>query len=385
MLDIHMNNTSEYFISQLKNPVSVSELDNLFYRVDTMSYDDICSLYRDLRNHSEKYTFGDGPRYDWEAINRLLRHIKSVKTKLEGGNKPIKQLINDNKSACCEDAAAEIADELYDRFKHQSFEDQRLIMKTLIKPDPRDEAYYLLDDVWGKMFVKELQRHWLKCGDTQPIEYIIKFSSEEFLLIHLDDLTTSGIVYMELCLRLANNPLFVIDEHRFSNRRHYYAILYKLGRGVDGEYFTRELFKAIENALMTFSKHYVEHLYRFEYRVDSDSLISAKLFPEVHDAIWAMQYVGIKDEVFYFYDWDSNIIRQLREFTKTWQEEKGEEMPFYEMWSKYRELAIENFPAEYAMLIKKKAEENKQKQLEMVEQLRPFMEELDLEWCDTPF
>ena len=32
-----------------------------------------------------------------------------------------------------------------------------------------------------------------------------------------------------------------------------------------------------------------------------------------------------------------------------------------------------------------KAEENKQKQLEMVEQLRPFMEELDLEWCDTPF
>jgi hypothetical protein len=126
-------------------------------------------------------------------------------------------------------------------------------------------------------------------------------------------------------------------------------------------------------------------LYRFEYRVDSDSLISAKLFPEVHDAIWAMQYVGIKDEVFYFYDWDSNIIRQLREFTKTWQEEKGEEMPFYEMWSKYRELAIENFPAEYAMLIKKKAEENKQKQLEMVEQLRPFMEELDLEWCDTPF
>ena len=47
--------------------------------------------------------------------------------------------------------------------------------------------------------------------------------------------------------------------------------------------------------------------------------------------------------------------------------------------------AIENFLAEYAILIKKKAEENKQKQLEMVEQLKPFMEDLGLEWCDTPF
>ena len=380
-----MNKTSEYFISQLISPVSSSELDSMFYRVSVMSYDEVCSLYRALYNHSEEYTFGNGPKYDWGSINRLLRHIKSVKTRLEGGYKSIKQLIKDYKSASCEDEASAIADELYDRFKHQSFEDQKLIMKTLIKTNDRQEAYYLLNDTWGEMFVKDLQRHWLRWGDTQPIVYIIKFSSEEFLLKHLDDLTTRGIEYMELCLRLANNPEFVIDEHRFSNRWQYYAILYKLGRGVDGEYMLRELFKIIENTLITSSEYYISYLWTLNDHHEKDHFISAQLFPEVLEAICAMQYVGIKDEVLYFYDWDTNITRQLKEFMLSWHDEHGVEPAFHEMWMKYRELAIENFPAEYAILIKKKAEENKQKQLEMVEQLKPFMEDLGLEWCDTPF
>ena len=375
-----MDNMNEYFSTHLIAPASHAELDSLCYRVNNMSYDEVCSIYREVRKFYNR-------DYDYEAVERLSQHIKRVKVKLEGGNKPIKQLIKEFKNASCKEDAEEIADELYERFDKQSFEEQRLIMKTLIKTDYRHEAYYRLNNTWGEMVVKDLQRHWLKWGDDQPIIYIIRFSSEEFLVKHAEKLSSAGdIEYLELCLRLANNPKFVIEEHRFYSKCFYYALLYKLDRGIDKEFLQRELFKTIEENLMDFPELYVDELlYTYSNYHDSNNYVSIRYLPNVRNAIHAMQSVGIKDELYYFYDWDSQIIRTLGEYAEVWSEENGEELTFYQRWMKYCELATDNFPTEYATKIKKRIEDHKQRQERVIEELKPFMEDFELELCDTPF
>ena len=306
----------------------------------------------------------------------------------EGGNKSIKRLIAEYKASCAANSTEEImeiSNELVERFAYQSFEEQKLIFKTLIRSEYRLDAYNLLNDTWAEMFVKELQRQWLKDDDTNLIRYIIRYSSEEFLLKHLDKLQLCDSDYGELCVRLGNNPSFTIDKHRFYDRWDYYAAMYRLKRDIDGEYILRELFKVIEHGITNASKLYDMEICLLCTHRNSHLDISAKLIRQVNNAVCAMYDAKMSKELAYFYEWDSKIIRALGEYAKVWNKENGEELTFYQQWMKYCEIAIDNFPSEYSTYITWHRAKSNQRRETMLQELQPLIEELDLEVADTTF
>ena len=383
-----MNRTIKYFTSHLLTPISHSEREDLYYRVNNMAYEELCSLYQALEDDVEITISCEESLYDWEFFRQLLRHMRSVKRQYEGGNKSIKMLVSEYKAACETDCTKDIMDisnELFERFAHQSFEDQKLIFKTLIRSKYRLDAYDLLNDTWAKIFVKDLQRLWLKEGETHLIRYIIRYSSEEFLLKHIDELQLYSSYYRELCIRLGNNHSFTIDKHRFYNKWDYFAAMYRLNRGIDGEYILRELFRVIEYGITNASKLYDMEICLLSTQHDSHLAISAKLIRQVNNAVCVMHGAKMSKELAYFYEWDSQIIRTLGEYAEVWSEENGEELTFYQRWMKYCELAIENFPSEYSTYIPRQEAKNHQRREKMLRELQPMIEELELEVVDTPF
>lgn len=383
-----MNRTIKYFTSHLINPVSHSEREDLYYRVNNMEYKELCSLYEALGNIDEVTTAYEELAYDWVFFRQLLHHMRSIKTQYEGGNKSIKVLVSEYKAACETDCTKDIMDisnELFERFAHQSFEDQKLIFKTLIRSEYRIDAYNLLNDSWAKIFVKDLQRLWLKEGETHLIRYIIRYSSEEFLLKHIDKLQQFSTDYRELCIRLGNNPSFTIDKHCFYDRWDYFVAMYRLNRGIEGEHILRELFRVIEHGITNASKLYDMEICLLCTHHDSHLDISAKLIRQVNNAVCAMHGAKMSKELAYFYEWDSQIIRTLGEYAEVWSEENGEELTFYQRWMKYCELAIENFPSEYSTYIPRQEAKNHQRREKMLRELQPMIEELELEVADTPF
>lgn len=383
-----MNRTHKYFISHLLNPVSQSEREDLYYRVNNMAYKELCSLYKTLGDIEEVTHYGEESVYDWDFLSRLLRHMRSIKRQYEGGNKSIKRLIAEYKASCaanCTEEIMEISNELVERFAYQSFEEQKLIFKTLIRSEYRLDAYNLLNDTWAEMFVKELQRQWLKDDDTNLIRYIIRYSSEEFLLKHLAKLQLYDSDYAELCVRLGNNPSFTIDKHRFYDRWDYYAAMYRLNREIDGEYILRELFKVIEHGITNASKLYDMEICLLSTYRNSHLNISAKLIRQVNNAVCAMCDAKMSKELAYFYEWDSKIIRALGEYAKVWNKENGEELTFYQQWMKYCEIAIDNFPSEYSTYITWHRSKSNQRRETMLQELQPLIEEFDLKVADTTF
>ena len=353
-----------------------------------MEYKELCSLYEALGNIDEVTTAYEELAYDWVFFRQLLHHMRSIKTQYEGGNKSIKVLVSEYKAACETDCTKDIMDisnELFERFAHQSFEDQKLIFKTLIRSEYRIDAYNLLNDSWAKIFVKDLQRLWLKEGETHLIRYIIRYSSEEFLLKHIDKLQQFSTDYRELCIRLGNNPSFTIDKHCFYDRWDYFVAMYRLNRGIEGEHILRELFRVIEHGITNASKLYDMEICLLCTHHDSHLDISAKLIRQVNNAVCAMHGAKMSKELAYFYEWDSQIIRTLGEYAEVWSEENGEELTFYQRWMKYCELAIENFPSEYSTYIPRQEAKNHQRREKMLRELQPMIEELELEVADTPF
>lgn len=369
-----MNNANEYIISQLKKPINYSDIDFILWMVNKMTHEEVCSLDSDLSEISETVSMNEEFVYDWDAIRRICHCIKKLKARYSGGNKTLSKLIAELK----ENNSFEVADELFDRFDYISYNEQKRVLKALLNSEYRCMARQLLDDEWAKMFLTTLQRNWIKEGDTTAVKYIIKYSDEDFLLKHIDKLANEWTSeYNLLCIRLGHNPRFTLDEKLLWRKWSYYTVMCVLGRGINSKEILAEVFSEVKQAIFDAS----DSLADIEKSIWAKGLyVSAKLIPGVEHALQAMRDAELNDELEFFYKWDSDIRAKLKEAVEELYHQ-GEECDSLEkMWTLYCDIAKQNFP-DYSLF---STESSKCKE-EVVEKLKPMLEELGLDLEDSPF
>ena len=371
-----MNNTNEYIISHLKNPANYLDKEVINWLIDKMSYEEVCSLDSALSELSETLSIGEDSVYDWDAIFSVNRRIKKLKSRYNGGNKTLASLIAELKAT----NSMDVADELFDRFHCVSYNEQKRILKALLDSEHRCLARQLLDDEWAKIFLTTLQRNWLKHDDTTVNKYIIKLSSEEFLFKHIDKLANEwwSPDYNLLCMRLGNNPNFVLNEKLLWQKWKYYTVMCVLGRGIEKKEILSEVFSYIKKAIVSAQDTFVE----IDKSIWFDKRwVSAQHIPEVGDAIFAMRDAELNDELEFFYRWDSEIRAKLKEALNELSSQGKECEDLRDKWMLYFDIAKQNFP-DYSLF---RSQSNKSSEEEALGKLQSLIEEFGLELDDDPF
>lgn len=368
-----MKTCSEHIISKLKSPIVNLELEEINWQIAAMSYDEVCSLYQDLSNLSETREIGQAFVYNWDIIHRLCRHLRRLKMDFEGGNKTIGTLIKEFRATHSE----EVAEELYDRFRYQSFDDQKRIISILLCPDYMERTYTIMNDLLGKVFLKRLQRYWLNDGDIGVFKYTIKYSNEEFLLKYIAKLSTHRSFYHLICLRIGHMSEFIINPNMFSNRWEYYTVLCVLKRGVSEDDILHELFGSIKDVLSNAEDSYNNFISMHTYIGKNKYYMSVKIVLDIHNALIAMRDAQLHYIMHIFYDWDTVIQHKYQEALSTLYNEIEEDMSPLGEWQLYCKIAKQNLPS-----LTSQSTECRDC---LLQDLRPMIDKFELEVSDSQY
>lgn len=374
-----MNKTFEYILTQLRKFLYSRELNYIYALLNMMNDEEpksvkerlqsiIDHIYDDLAAQSE---------YNEESIECVLDFIKdTLKSRNISHNRSIPELL-ELLTKNCENRLSIVA-ELCERFEHQSFEDQKRIIKSLLRYDHDYISHTIMNDYWGEILIDDIVEMWQWCKDRSYNRYIIRYAKEEFVWEHIEEFTTTKWDYELLCRRLGNHPNFKIDQSKLHNQFTYYSVLKSLGREIDNEAILGELFSYIRDWIVAPNRYLamIEHELYITY--PSEFYISSKLIPTVCDAIWSLSNMKLNEELLYFYEWDSDIRKKVDAILKKRYADRMYNPTIAEMWSLYCTLARELFPGKYAFLLSEDSRQAKRRN-EMLDELKPFIEQFGFE------
>lgn len=383
-----MNKASEYIITELKNPLYSREINAVYALLRTMDDDELKSLYEILtdqeridkiRNDIEiTHYLGAIAVNEVEDINLIVEDIETIleSHKKSTENRSISELL-DLLSKNCENRLSIVA-ELCERFEHQSFEDQKRTIKSLLRYDHDYISHTIMNDYWGEILIDDIVEMWQWCKDRSYNRYIIKYAKEEFVWKHIDEFSITKWDYELLCKRLGNNPDFKIDLSKLYNKFTYFSVLKSLGREVDNESILGELFSYIRDWIVAprMTLPTIEHELTTTY--PSKFYISSKLIPIVRDAIWSLSHMKLNEELLYFYEWDSDIRKKVDAILKKRYADRMYNPTIEEMWLLYCKLARQLFPKKFAYILNEDSRHAKRRK-EMIDELKPFIEQFGFE------
>lgn len=374
-----MNKTFEYILTQLRKPLYSCELNSMYALLNMMNDEELKSvkerlqsiidhLYDDLAAQSE---------YNEESIECVLGFIEdTLKSRNISPNRSVTELL-ELLTKKCENRLTIVA-ELCERFEHQSFEDQKRIIKSLLRYDHDYISHTIMNDYWGEILIEDIVEMWQWCKDRSYDRYIIKYAKEEFVWEHIEEFSITKCDYELLCRRLGNHPDFKIDQSKLHNKFRYYCVLKSLGREVDNEAILGELFSYIRDCIVAPNSYLamIEHELSITY--PSEFYISSKLIPMVRDAIWSLSNMKLNEELLFFYEWDANIRQKADDILNERYAGIEYNPSIAEMWSLYCALARELFPEKYAFLLSEDSRQAKRRN-EMLDELKPFIEQFGFE------
>lgn len=383
-----MNKASEYIIAELKNPLYSHEINAVYALLRTMDKDELKALYEILTDseHIDKirkeieitHYLGAIAVNEVEDINLIVEDIESILESPEKSteNRSISELL-ELLSKKCENRLSIVA-ELCERFEHQSFEDQKRIIKSLLRYDHDYISHTIMNDYWGEILIDDIVKMWQWCKDRSYNRYIIKYAKEEFVWKHIDEFSITKWDYELLCKRLGNHPDFKIDLSKLYNKFTYYCVLKSLGREIDNEAILGELFSYIRDCIVAPNRYLamIEHELSITY--PSKFYISSKLIPIVRDAIWSFSHMRLNEELLYFYEWDSDIRKKVDAILKKRYADRMYNPTIEEMWLLYCKLARQYFPEKFATILCEDSRHKKRRQ-EMIDELKPFIEQFGFE------
>lgn len=383
-----MNKASEYIITELKNPLYCREINAVYALLRTMDDDGLKSLYEILtdqeridkiRNDIEiTHYLGAIAVNEVEDINLIVEDIETIleSHKKSTENRSISELL-ELLSKKCENRLSIVA-ELCERFGHQSFEDQKRIIKFLLRYDHDSISHTIMNDYWGEILIEDIVEMWQWCKDRSYNRYIIKYAKEEFVWKHIDEFSITKWDYELLCKRLGNHPDFKIDLSKLYNKFTYYCVLKSLGREIDNEAILGELFFYIRDCIVAPNRYLamIEHELSITY--PSKFYISSKLIPIVRDAIWSFSHMKLNEELLYFYEWDSDIRKKVDAILKKRYADRMYNPTIEEMWLLYCKLARQYFPEKFATILCEDSRHKKRRK-EMIDELKPFIEQFGFE------
>lgn len=383
-----MNKNSEYIIAELKNPLYSHEINAVYALLRTMDKDELKALYEILTEpeHIDKirkeieitHYLGAIAVNEVEDINLIVEDIESILESPEKSteNRSISELL-ELLSKKCENRLSIVA-ELCERFEHQSFEDQKRTIKSLLRYDHDYISHTIMNDYWGEILIDDIVEMWQWCKDRSYNRYIIKYAKEEFVWKHIDEFSITKWDYELLCKRLGNHPDFKIDQSKLHNKFRYYYVLKSLGREIDNESILGELFSYIRDCIVAPNRYLamIEHELSITY--PSKFYISSKLIPIVRDAIWSFSHMKLNEELLFFYEWDSDIRRRVDAILKKRYADRMYNPTIEEMWLLYCELARQLFPKKFAYILNEDSRHAKRRK-EMIDELKPFIEQFGFE------
>lgn len=382
-----MNKTFEYILTQLRNPLYSHELNSMYALLNMMNDEELKSvkerlqgiidhIYDDLAAQSE---------YNEESIECVLDFIEdTLKSRNISLNRSVTELL-ELLTKKCENRLSIVA-ELCERFEHQSFEDQKRIIKSLLRYDHDYISHTIMNDYWGEILIDDIVEMWQWCKDRSYNRYIIKYAKEEFVWEHIEEFSITKWDYELLCRRLGNHPNFEIKESKLHNKFTYYSVLKSLGKDVDNDEILRELFSYIRDWIVAPNRYLamIEHELSITY--PSKFYISSKLIPIVRDAIWSFSHMKLNEELLYFYEWDSDIRKKVDAILKKRYADRMYNPTIEEMWLLYCELARQLFPKKFAYILNEDSRHAKRRK-EMIDELKPFIEQFgfEIEDDEVPF
>ena len=374
-----MDKTFEYILTQLRKPLYSHELNSVYALLNMMNDEELKSvkerlqsiidhIYDDLAAQSE---------YNEESIECVLDFIKdTLKSRNISPNRSVTELL-ELLTKKCENRLSIVA-ELCERFEHQSFEDQKRIIKSLLRYEHDYISHAIMNDYWGEILIDDIVEMWQWCKDRSYNRYIIKYAKEEFVWEHIEEFSITKWDYELLCRRLGNHPDFKIDQSKLHNKFRYYSVLKSLGREVDNEAILGELFSYIRDWIVAPNRYLamIEHELSITY--PSEFYISSKLIPMVRDAIWSLSNMKLSEELLFFYEWDANIRQKVNNILNERYAGIEYNPSIAEMWSLYCALARELFPERYVFLLSEDTRQAKRRN-EMLDELKPFIEQFGFE------
>ena len=141
--------------------------------------------------------------------------------------------------------------EIKHRFNYLDWSVQKRFLIAFLNSGKTDRAwaYTKLLKFWDKGFAPVIEGLWNQYHEYKCSWLIIRYFPEQYVLDHIDSLTT-GDNYYHICKRLGNNPNFVIDKSHLSVLN-YLSVLYSTERRMEEDEPLNILFKLISDCCST--------------------------------------------------------------------------------------------------------------------------------------
>ena len=386
-----MNKTVEYILIQLCKPLYSRELNSVYALLNMMNKDELKSVQERLQNIIANgcdkidydilcygnYSAAMQNEYNEESVECVLDFIQNaLKPHNTSPNRSITGLLEALMRSG--ENRLSIVAELCERFEYQSFDDQKRIIKSLLRYDHDYISHTIISDYWGEILIDDIVEMWQWCKDRSYNRYIIKYAKEELVWKHIEEFSITKWDYELLCRRLGNHPDFKIDQSKLHNKFRYYSVLKSLGEDVDNEEILRELFSYIRDWIVAprMKLAMIEHELSIIY--PSAFYMSSKLIPIVRDAIWSFSDMKLNEELLFFYEWDADIRQRTGEILEERYAGNEYNPSIEEMWLLYCALARQNFPEKFAYMLCEDSR-HEQHRKKMLEQLAPFIDQFGFE------
>lgn len=234
-------------------------------------------------------------------------------------------------------------EEIQWRFHCLDWKDQKKIMAAFLESGKKDRewVYSQIFDNWDDSFLPKIKELWETYHEFKCSWSVIRYFPLEYITEHMDDFTGDRDYYF-ICLRLAKNKEYIIDEERLS-KIDYLSILYHTGRDLSIRE-AHDLFFGIvhdcciNHILITRLKHLGEG--------KRSDVITPANFREVNLAIYYLRKLD-KFVILYLFEIWNQMIEEAIYNSPEFKSIKREELSDYEY--ELRRIYLAKFHA-YQML-----------------------------------
>lgn len=301
-------------IERTPDALDRDEIRMLLYTLDKES---LQSLKQELE--FSNYRYRDAIRYTLRCIDKMLSPVAVPQRNEEIGT--LIKLFRDKKSK----KVTYAKEKLKERYAYQSHATQRKIIDAFLDGAMSDRkwAFNILYGNWDSHFADKIDALWQKQPEEACRRVIVKHMSEEYLLQHQeawkasysDSFRSCSAAYKYVCIRLADNPAFKIDNDRLCEGD-YYEVMAKTGGNVNPSDILGYLFRTIaEYAEEMESGDSLDTLFNDDIFLD-DEPRGVDFHSKVNATLYSMALMKMENEMIYYFNWHNKVKTEFRKITE---------------------------------------------------------------------
>lgn len=269
-------------------------------------------------------------------------------------------------------------EKLKERYAYQSHATQRKIVDAFLDGAMSDRkwAYNILYGNWDNHFAGKIDALWQKQPEEACRRVIVQHMSEEYLLQHQeawktcysDSFRSCSAAYKYVCIRLADNPAFKIDNDRLCEGD-YYEVKAKTGGKVAPGDILGYLFRTIaEYAEEMESGDPLNTIFNDDIFLD-DEPRGADFHSKVNATLYSMALMKMENELIYYFNWHNKVKAEFRKIAKEVTELEQRKRIYFDVIRQHLPEAIAGYPFNKQQICPKDGEITEAKRASFIEEL----------------